>query len=203
MSKEKRRGRRRAARVSRCTRNPLLDGRSRQLLFLFIRQPGRRETAALNPFGQVWAGGRFVPEAQLVMPCLPGNKAYRHRGVCRRNGETHKPLFLPQAPKGPGLVFHSIPSSLSLFSSSQPSLLSYSLALSPLQSLVSISSVHSFSLYLTPFLFFGSSLVRISLISLFYQAPVRLFRLGRPLLSYLSASIRSTSKFPDATDSSL
>ena len=114
MSKEKRRGRRRAARVSRCTRNPLLDGRSRQLLFLFIRQPGRRETAALNPFGQVWAGGRFVPEAQLVMPCLPGNKAYRHRGVCRRNGETHKPLFLPQAPKGPGLVFHSIPSSLSL-----------------------------------------------------------------------------------------
>lgn len=155
MSKEKRRGRRRAARVSRCTRNPLLDGRSRQLLFLFIRQPGRRETAALNPFGQVWTGGRCVPEAQLVMPCLPGNKAYRHRGVCRRNGETHKPLFLPQAPKGPGLVFHSIPSSLSLslFSSSQPSLLSYSLVVSPFQSLVSISSVHGFSLYLTPFLF--------------------------------------------------
>ena len=155
MSKEKRRGRRGAARVNRCTRNPLLDGRSRQLLFLFIRQPGRRETAALNPFGQVWAGGGFVPEAQLVMPCLPGNKAYRHRGVCRRNGETHKPLFLPQAPKGPGLVFHSIPSSLSLslFSSSQPSLLSYSLTVSSLQSCVSTSRIHAFSLYLTLFLF--------------------------------------------------
>lgn len=112
--------------------------------------------------------------------------------LCRRIGETQTRL-LPQAPKSPGLVFHSIPSSLSLSLSLPlflfPTFSSFLLSHCVIPPILCFYLPYSCILsLLNSFLVFGSSLVRIFLTSSFYQAPVRLLRLGRPPLSSLRIS---------------
>lgn len=117
-----------------------------------------------------------------------------------RAGETPELQKSPQAPKKTGLVFHSIPSSLS----SPPNLSSSSsLSLCVLSAYsLSILATVGFLFHLFPllicllllfkrhFLVFVSSLANISLTSSFVQAPARVFRLGsRPLLSSLSFTL--------------
>lgn len=115
-----------------------------------------------------------------------------------RAGETPELQKSPQAPKKTGLVFHSIPSSLS----SPPTfLLLLSLCVLSAYSLSILATV-GFLFHLFPllicllllfkrhFLVFVSSLANISLTSSFVQAPARVFRLGsRPLLSSLSFTL--------------
>ena len=125
------------------------------------------------------------------MPCLPGNEAYRHQGFAV-GSEKPKPDYCLRPPRVPAsfsipflLLSLSLSLPLFLFPTFSSFLLSHCVIPPILCFYLPYSCILSL---LNSFLVFGSSLVRIFLTSSFYQAPVRLLRLGRPPLSSLRIS---------------